>query len=156
MLQLVMAKFRHHPLSFASCPKLQIGGKRPPRQGSRSRAVGDGRNHAPIWFSRCDFQRYTQRYTQRDGHTHYPTTVTCSENRPKAGKKNCVRAIGPLRIVATRKPSENVSERRTYHTSNIFKAQPERLKNKKVRAILQGKFFVDTHGTQLASLALLA
>ena len=23
---------------------------------------------------------------QRDEHTHYPTTVTCSENRPKAGK----------------------------------------------------------------------
>ena len=42
MLQLVVPKIRQHPLSFASRPTFRIGGKRPPRQGNRSRTVGDG------------------------------------------------------------------------------------------------------------------
>ena len=42
MLQLVVPKFRHHPLSFASCATLQIDEIPPAHQGNRSRTVGDG------------------------------------------------------------------------------------------------------------------
>ena len=41
-----------------------------------------------------------------------------------------------------------VEEHRAYPTYNIiFKAQPERLKNKKVRAHRGWAFFVDSHGS---------
>ena len=42
MLQLIVSKFRLHPVSFASRPTSKIDEKRPPRQGNRSRTVGDG------------------------------------------------------------------------------------------------------------------
>ena len=42
MLQLVVPKFDHHPLSFAWRGTFLIDEKRPPRPGNRSRTVGDG------------------------------------------------------------------------------------------------------------------
>ena len=48
MLQLIEPKFRPHPLSFALRHTFEIDEKRSPRPGNQSRAVGDGRNHAPI------------------------------------------------------------------------------------------------------------
>ena len=70
--------------------------------------------------------------------------TTCKISRKKIIFE---RATGPLRNVSTPKRPENASEHSTNHTYNIFKAQPERLKNKKVRANLARAFFVSTHGT---------
>ena len=81
MLQLIEPKFRPDPLRFARGPEWYVLCLVPPRQGNRSRTVGEGRNNVPNWFARCDFHLEFQ----RDEHTHYPTTVTCSENRPKVG-----------------------------------------------------------------------
>ena len=55
MLQLIEPKFRPHPSSFASRPTLYVLYLLPPRQGNRSRTVGEGRNNVPNWFARCDF-----------------------------------------------------------------------------------------------------
>ena len=42
MLQLVVPKFDHHPLSFAWRGTFKIDEKHPPRPGNQSRTVGDG------------------------------------------------------------------------------------------------------------------
>ena len=48
-------KFRPHPLSLTRPANNQLIYLLPPRQGNRSRTVGEGRNNVPNWFARCDF-----------------------------------------------------------------------------------------------------
>ena len=81
LLQLMLRKFRPHPVKESCRRDNQIHDRLPTEQGIKFRTDSDRCIYVQMGSARWDVRVWFQ----RELHTHYPTTVTCSENRPKAG-----------------------------------------------------------------------
>ena len=75
------AMVRPHPAKESCRRDNEVRGRLATEQGIMFRTDSDCCIYVQMGSARCD----PRVELQRQWHTHYPTTVTCSENRPKAG-----------------------------------------------------------------------
>ena len=96
MLQLNIPKFRLHRVARSSGARLKIHEIGHLEQAPQPGCVGETRKGGQTGFARCRFRvdfRVHFRVNFQRYRLCYLTTVWCSENRPKAGKKHIFRGM---------------------------------------------------------------